>query len=161
MPLRPNKTKRQKKKKRMKYKYLTVVNKFQYSWLLGVYPTSSWACPSWSVYSTHMGSLAISRTTQAAFHPSCMVLCIVHCSTCRSQLTYSLPRDTSLSHLIRGPSRRLPITAPDHLRHGTLVCSQHPPLTVSPTRLGALLGEELTAVSPAKHCTLNIPPCRW
>lgn len=40
------------------------MNRFQYNQLLCAYPTSSWACPSHSLYSTHMGLLTIFGTCQ-------------------------------------------------------------------------------------------------
>lgn len=112
---------------RMKYKCLTVTNRFQYNWLLCIYPASSWACPSGSLYSTHTGPLAISRTSQVSFPLSCMVLCMVRSSTYRSQLIYYLLRDVSLNHCIIVSQRHYvsPWQHSDHLLHGTSVCNNY------------------------------------
>lgn len=109
---------------RMKHKWLTLMNKCQYSWLLCVYLTSSWSCPSRSLYSTHIGSLAMSRTSQASFILSWTVLCMVPSSLCRSCLIITsseMSPSTTVSKV--APHCDSPSQHPHHLLKNTSVCN--------------------------------------
>lgn len=118
------------------------MNRFQYNQLLHTYPTSSWACPSHSLYSTHMGLLAIFGTCQW------YVLPIRLLSTLSYNVLWFTPQPLDLSLNITSSEmsplplyQRRPLTVILHPSTLTISCMAHHSLyllfislTVSPTK---------------------------